>query len=83
MEIMGINISHVGAYAVGFFVAGMGIYSTLLFRAEVRRLKKIAQEICQHKNTHTYIEDVTPCCEKVKVTCLDCDKVISNKTDCR
>lgn len=50
---------------------------------EVKKLRMKAQEICPHKNTHTYVDSVTPCCETTKITCLDCDKVISRKTDCR
>lgn len=38
---------------------------------------------CEHKNTHTYVEEVTVTCEKIKVTCLNCKKVLLNLTDCR
>jgi hypothetical protein len=72
-----IGLAFSGGLLTGVFSVGIVMYH------EIKKLKMKAQEVCQHKNTHTYIEDSTPCCETIKITCLDCDKVISLKTDCR
>lgn len=38
---------------------------------------------CEHQNTFTHVEEVAVTCEKTTVTCLDCHKKLSTKTDCR
>lgn len=45
--------------------------------------KKSLQDECEHKSKHTHVESATLGCETVKITCLECGKVLSTNTDCR
>ena len=38
---------------------------------------------CEHENTFTHVDQVTVTCETTTITCLDCHKRLSTKTDCR
>lgn len=69
------------SFCSGFIVSFISL--NFIMSAETTKLKLRLQEKCPHNNTHTYVDSVTPCCETTTVTCLDCDKTLSNKTDCR
>jgi hypothetical protein len=38
---------------------------------------------CEHKNIFIFTDEAIVGCEKTTITCLDCKKRLSTKTDCR
>ena len=52
-----------------------------LLKSYVLKMEK--QDECEHKNTFTYVDSVVVTCETTTITCLDCGKRLSTKTDCR
>jgi hypothetical protein len=43
---------------------------------------KISLKACEHKNTFTAVDNTVVTCETTTITCLDCGKRLSTKTDC-
>lgn len=72
-------MANMEAIAILLFVSLGG--SLLVYRISKDNFNNI--DDCEHKNTFTYVEEAIVTCEKTTVTCLDCHKKLSTKTDCR
>lgn len=42
----------------------------------------LKQSDCIHKNKFTHVQRSYATCEDTVITCLDCNKILSKKTDC-
>jgi hypothetical protein len=59
-------------------IIALSILAYLIYKVDIKNL-----DDCEHKNIFIHVEEAIVGCEKTTITCLDCKKRLSTKTDCR
>lgn len=64
-------------------IIGIIIFLFWLLLKSIKWMNMIVkQEECQHLNRFTHVQRHYATCEETTETCLECGKILSQKTDC-